>query len=62
MYRIQIRHTGKDKPWYWRIVSRNGRIVLTSETYFNRGNAVRAARKFGSTAGWEFTLKLEIEE
>lgn len=62
MYRIQIRHTGKDKPWYWRIVSRNGRIVLTSETYFNRGNAVRAAKKFYDEAPYTDSFRLEIDE
>ena len=67
MYRIQVRRRTQygvssrtrtlpsdgDKPWYWRIVAANGHVILTSETYASKGNAVKAARKFRRGAdGW----------
>jgi uncharacterized protein YegP (UPF0339 family) len=30
--------------WYVKLVAKNGQTVLTSETYFNKANAERAAR------------------
>ena len=54
----------KLKHWYYRIVSGNGRIVLTSETYHNRGNALRAAKEFRSKCGAWFcaTVPLEVKK
>lgn len=46
MYRIQVRQDHANGAWYWRIVSRNGQVILTSETYAKRGNAERAAERF----------------
>ncbi len=37
--------TGR-QPWYLRVVSGNGQTLLTSEGYFSRSNARRAARKW----------------
>ncbi len=54
MYRIQVRQ-GDSGSWYWRIVAANSHVVLTSETYASKGNAVKAARKFRLEAhGWWF--------
>ena len=46
MYRVQVRQTDDPKPWYWRIVAKNGQVSLTSESYASKRNAVRAAEKF----------------
>lgn len=46
MYRIQIRQTDRPKPWYWRVVAKNGQVLLTSETYASKRNAERAAYKY----------------
>lgn len=40
---IQIKR--KRLFWYWRILSSNGQVMGTSETYFSKGNAKRAGRK-----------------
>jgi uncharacterized protein YegP (UPF0339 family) len=32
-------------PWYVRLVSSNGQVLTTSEGYFSKWNAKRAARK-----------------
>lgn len=58
MYRIQIRRTDKPKPWYWRIVAKNGQVVLTSESYASKRNARRAAETFA----WDSDLNFDIEE
>jgi len=66
MYRIQVRRRDGDKPWYWRIVAANSRVVLTSETYASKGNAVKAARNFlRAVRYWWFELEvfeLEVDE
>ena len=31
--------------WHWVLVAKNGEIRATSETYYSKGNAVRAAKK-----------------
>jgi hypothetical protein len=33
------------QPWYLRAVSDNGQVLVTSEGYFSKWNAKRAARK-----------------
>ncbi len=45
-----------DKPtpsvtWWYRLKSRNGQIMLTSETYDSKSNCKRAAVKFGKKYG-----------
>lgn len=47
MNTVQIfRGKGIVQPWYYRVVSSNGKIVADSgEGYFSRWNAKRAARK-----------------
>lgn len=42
-YEVQVK---KRKYWYVKVVSvNNGQTLLTSETYFSKWNAKRAARK-----------------
>lgn len=31
--------------WYYKLVARNGQVMMTSEVYFSKGNAKRAADK-----------------
>lgn len=31
--------------WYYRVVASNGQKVTTSQKYFSKGNAVRAAKQ-----------------
>lgn len=34
--------------WYYTIVSKNGRVLTTSETYFKKANAKAAAERLGA--------------
>ena len=36
----------KRKYWYYRIIAVNSQILLTSETYYSKSNALRAAKDF----------------
>lgn len=36
---------GDKRPWYWRLLGRNGEIVASSESYSTRSSALRAARR-----------------
>lgn len=47
--RIEVRK-GKIR-WYWRIVANNGQILSTSQKYFSKYNAERAAIAYGKHAG-----------
>ena len=38
-------HQGKDGQWYGRVQSRNGRILLSSEGYTRKRDAVRGMAK-----------------
>lgn len=38
--------------FWWRLKSRNGQIVATSETYDNKGNCKRAAVTLANKQGW----------
>lgn len=58
-YRIQVRRTVKKKPWYWRIVSSNGQVVLTSEGYASKRNALRAARVFVGNGQTNYQLDVD---
>lgn len=37
--------------WYWRLVASNGAILATSEAYYQRSNANRAAAKLANGLG-----------
>ena len=43
--------------WWWRVVHRNGNILLTSETYARKATRTRIALKFAYATG----LKLKVE-
>lgn len=37
--------------WYVRLMARNGQVLLTSETYFSKSNALRSANKLSKNLG-----------
>ncbi len=44
--RIEILKADSDEnAWYYRAVAKNGEIVVVSEMYMGKSNAVRAARE-----------------
>lgn len=45
-YYVQVRRLGPGREWYWRVMAKNGQVILTSETYSTRSNAKRAANRF----------------
>lgn len=50
---FELRRATGSQPWYWLIRASNGRVLATSETYFNRQDAINAAdsvRKNAATA------------
>lgn len=48
---MKIRVLRKFVFWYWRMEGRNGKVHATSETYFSRSNALRAARAVSKQTG-----------
>lgn len=58
--RIQVKQGGGG-AWYYRVVSYNGQVMLTSETYASRSNARRAARQFAD-ALWRTDGDIEVED
>jgi uncharacterized protein YegP (UPF0339 family) len=36
------------RKWFWKIVGRNGEIVLTSQGYYSKWNAKRSALKLAN--------------
>lgn len=60
--RIEVRRSQGAKPWYYRIVGRNGAICLVSEGYSQKANAVRAAKNmFESIASEPWELQVSDE-
>jgi len=46
MRRVQVyRGKGIVQPWRYRVVAANGEVVESSEGYFSKWNAKRAARR-----------------
>jgi uncharacterized protein YegP (UPF0339 family) len=50
MYILLVK--GKQK-WFWKVMSSNGQVVLTSQHYFSRFNARRSALKLAKSNGYE---------
>ncbi len=46
-YVVQVFKGSGRQPWFLRVVSVNGQVVLVSEGYATRWNAKRAGRKLG---------------
>lgn len=44
-YTIEVYKSPKNKQWYWRIRSRNGKIICNSEGYMKRANAMQVIQK-----------------
>ena len=42
---------GKHK-WYWKLVASNGQTILTSQHYYSRWNAKRAASRLATDNGY----------
>jgi uncharacterized protein YegP (UPF0339 family) len=38
------------QPWYWLIRASNGQVLATSETYYNRQDAINAANSVKENA------------
>lgn len=45
---MKILVTKKVLFWYVKLVASNGETLMTSETYFSKGNAERAAKRLRS--------------
>lgn len=54
-------YRGKDRDWYLRIVALNGEIVLDSEGYATKSNALRAARKWQRRLLAPTITRIEVE-
>ncbi|TWG96245.1 hypothetical protein L615_004400000090 [Nocardioides sp. J9] len=39
---FELRRASGPQPWYWLIRASNGKVLATSETYFNRQDAIDA--------------------
>jgi uncharacterized protein YegP (UPF0339 family) len=49
-YTVEVR--GK-LVYHYVVLANNGQVVLTSETYFSKSNAKRAANKAAAAFGWD---------
>lgn len=54
--KIHVRRNHFWTPWYYRVVSRNGKILSTSETYLTKRNALRAAKRAAEKTGYEVVV------
>lgn len=43
---------GEDKQWYFRVVHRNGRVIVTSEGYRRPGSAMHIAKGLAADGGF----------
>lgn len=43
-----VRGHGKFKRWHWNLMSVNGQVVSTSESYYSKWGAIRAAKAMAS--------------
>lgn len=55
-YKIQTFKGRGTQPWRWRVVARNGKIILSSEGYKTKRNRDKIARKFEREFGhpWRY--------
>jgi uncharacterized protein YegP (UPF0339 family) len=44
-------HRASGGQYYWRIVASNGQVLATSETYYNKADALSAAESVRSSVG-----------
>lgn len=47
-YKIQLKPVASEPNWYWRLLSRNGRVLAHSEVYNNRGDARKTAKRLAT--------------
>jgi uncharacterized protein YegP (UPF0339 family) len=47
---FELHAANGQQKWYWRIVASNGKILATSETYWNRQDAINAASSVKANA------------
>lgn len=40
--------------FHWVIIAKNGQVLGTSETYYSKGNAVKAARKLARSMNIDY--------
>lgn len=48
--KFEIYRSGKDRLFYWRLVSRNGNIIAQGEGYKRRAGALKAIRAVQKSA------------
>lgn len=48
---FELRRAQGNQPWYWLIRASNGRVLATSETYYNRDDAISAVGLVQQGAG-----------
>lgn len=47
---FELRRANGNQHWYWLIRASNGKILATSETYWNRQDAINAANSVKDNA------------
>lgn len=47
---FELRRASGVQHWYWLIRASNGRVLATSETYYNRQDAINAAESVKGNA------------
>lgn len=49
--KFQIYRSGKDRQFYWRLVSHNGNVIAQGEGYKRRAGALKAIRAVQKSQG-----------
>lgn len=47
---FELRHAQGQQQWYWLIRAANGQVLATSETYWNRQDAINAVESVKKNA------------
>ena len=47
---FELRRARGIQPWYWLIRASNGQVLATSETYYNRDDAINAVNSVKQNA------------